>query len=284
MPVRPVRDSLAGLTPPGRSRTVGRPVHTSAVLACPPPLTSAWVSDGGRSATGPRDPHHTDPCLEHDPRKNRREQAYFPAEQPSPRQDARLPPAHAYPRRPRHPGGPSSQGSHRALRLRPTRAARAAQVAGERADFAAVRQGSRWGSGSDSSARGARQPDRPPSGATAAGRFCGSKAVGNAVVRNRTKRRLRAQLAARLDAVPAGFDLVVTGQSRAAQATRRSWAQSSMRCLPTAVAKVSARRCLVTWGGPWPGRSSRRSGSTSGSFRRCARRPAGSTPRAPRMP
>ena len=47
-----------------------------------------------------------------------REQAHLPAEQPSAGQDPRLPPAHAYPRRPRHPGCPPPQGSLRTVRLR----------------------------------------------------------------------------------------------------------------------------------------------------------------------
>src|SRR5450631_110357 len=47
-----------------------------------------------------------------------REQAHLPAEQPSAGQDPRLPPAHAYPRRPRHPCCPTRQGSLRTVRLR----------------------------------------------------------------------------------------------------------------------------------------------------------------------
>ena len=50
--------------------------------------------------------------------------------------------------------------------------------------------------------------------------FVVSKAVGNAVVRNRTKRRLRASVATRLDGIPAGYDLVVRANPAAAQATR----------------------------------------------------------------
>ena len=46
-----------------------------------------------------------------------REQADLPAEQPPPRQDARLPVAYAHPRRPRDPRGPSSQGPQRAVGL-----------------------------------------------------------------------------------------------------------------------------------------------------------------------
>ncbi len=43
-----------------------------------------------------------------------------------------------------------------------------------------------------------------------------SKAVGNAVVRHRVSRRLRAQLAPRLAALPAGTDLVLRAAPRAA--------------------------------------------------------------------
>ena len=49
--------------------------------------------------------------------------------------------------------------------------------------------------------------------------FVVSKAVGNAVVRNRTKRRLRAAMAAELAGIPAGLDVVVRAQPAAAKAT-----------------------------------------------------------------
>jgi ribonuclease P protein component len=48
--------------------------------------------------------------------------------------------------------------------------------------------------------------------------FVVSKAVGNAVARNRTKRVLRHLMAARLDQVPAGTDLVVRANPSAAGA------------------------------------------------------------------
>jgi ribonuclease P protein component len=48
--------------------------------------------------------------------------------------------------------------------------------------------------------------------------FVVSKAVGGAVVRNRTKRRLRALVAARLPLLPSGTDLVVRANPVAAQA------------------------------------------------------------------
>ena len=67
--------------------------------------------------------------------------------------------------------------------------------------------------------------------------FVVSKAVGNAVVRNRTKRRLRALMAARLGAIPAGTDLVIRANPVAAQANSASLAIE----LDTLLARVSAR-------------------------------------------
>lgn len=49
--------------------------------------------------------------------------------------------------------------------------------------------------------------------------FVVSKAVGNAVVRNRTKRRLRAAMAGRLSGIPAGVDVVVRANPAAAEAS-----------------------------------------------------------------
>lgn len=49
--------------------------------------------------------------------------------------------------------------------------------------------------------------------------FVVSKAVGNAVVRNRTKRRLRASMASRLSGIPAGYDVVVRANPAAGQAS-----------------------------------------------------------------
>lgn len=48
--------------------------------------------------------------------------------------------------------------------------------------------------------------------------FVVSKAVGRAVVRNRTKRRLRALLAGRLTGIPGGTDVVVRANPAAAEA------------------------------------------------------------------
>ncbi|GAA3601582.1 ribonuclease P protein component [Marihabitans asiaticum] len=48
-----------------------------------------------------------------------------------------------------------------------------------------------------------------------------SKAVGNAVTRNRVKRRLRAQIAPLLTSIPSGTDLVLRANPAAAQASSR---------------------------------------------------------------
>jgi len=54
--------------------------------------------------------------------------------------------------------------------------------------------------------------------------FVVSKAVGGAVVRNRTKRRLRALVADRLTGIPTGLDVVVRASPPAAEATYRELA------------------------------------------------------------
>ena len=56
--------------------------------------------------------------------------------------------------------------------------------------------------------------------------FVVSKAVGGSVVRNRTKRRLRALVAQRLSSIPDGVDLVVRANPPAAQATSRELAKA----------------------------------------------------------
>ncbi|MFG1649162.1 ribonuclease P protein component [Micromonospora sp. NPDC049275] len=111
----------------------------------------------------------------------------------------------------------------------------AAQRLRRSADFAAaVRGGRRVGRGAVvvhltmPSATGASTTTSPeparhtvaeqPSVPARAG-FVVSKAVGNAVVRNRVRRRLRALVRERLDALPAGSTLVVRALPAAAEAS-----------------------------------------------------------------
>lgn len=61
--------------------------------------------------------------------------------------------------------------------------------------------------------------------------FVVSKAVGNAVVRNRTKRRLRAIAASHVERMPSGLDVVVRAQPAAATATSAALAADFDRLL-----------------------------------------------------
>ncbi len=65
-----------------------------------------------------------------------------------------------------------------------------------------------------------------------------SKAVGNAVVRNRVKRRLRAQVAPLLATVPPGTDLVLRANPAAAGAASREIGEALARTLETLIAQL----------------------------------------------
>ena len=72
--------------------------------------------------------------------------------------------------------------------------------------------------------------------------FVVSKAVGGAVVRNRTKRRLRALMAARVGSLPTGLDLVIRANPVAAQANSASLATDLDVLLARVASKLSAVR------------------------------------------
>ena len=65
-----------------------------------------------------------------------------------------------------------------------------------------------------------------------------SKAVGNAVVRNRVKRRLRAQVAPLLATVPLGTDIVLRANLAAAGAASREIGEALARALETLIAQL----------------------------------------------
>lgn len=71
--------------------------------------------------------------------------------------------------------------------------------------------------------------------------FVVSKAVGNAVVRNRTKRRLRASVATRLSGIPSGLDVVVRANPAAARATYAELDSALERQLTRVCEQVGAR-------------------------------------------
>lgn len=79
-------------------------------------------------------------------------------------------------------------------------------------------------------------PDGPVVG------FVVSKAVGNAVVRNRVKRRLRALVGERLTSLPASASLVVRAQVAAADATYGRLGSDLDGALRTAVRRAEAAR------------------------------------------
>ena len=70
--------------------------------------------------------------------------------------------------------------------------------------------------------------------------FVVSKAVGTAVVRNRTKRRLRALAWERIDRIPDGTDVVIRANPPAAQADSTSLAQEIDRLLPRVLGRLDA--------------------------------------------
>ena len=72
--------------------------------------------------------------------------------------------------------------------------------------------------------------------------FVVSKAVGTAVVRNRTKRRLRALMAARVRDVPAGTDVVVRANPVAAQADSSALGAELDRLLGRVLGRLGGAR------------------------------------------
>jgi ribonuclease P protein component len=72
--------------------------------------------------------------------------------------------------------------------------------------------------------------------------FVVSKAVGNSVVRHRVVRRLRALVAAQLDLLPTGADLVVRAQPAAATATSAQLGEDLDRVLRRTLRPVGGER------------------------------------------
>lgn len=72
--------------------------------------------------------------------------------------------------------------------------------------------------------------------------FVVSKAVGNAVTRNRVKRRLRAAMVALLPELPAGHDVVVRANPPAATADYQDLADELGRLTRASLTKLDRRR------------------------------------------
>jgi len=109
-------------------------------------------------------------------------------------------------------------------------------------DFAAVFRGARGAGGSRSGSRfivvqvtstDARAGQPPRVGLVV------SKAVGNAVVRNRTKRVLRALMSTRIDQLPAGVDVVINAKTDLPGTPTALLAQDLDRLLITVLRRVA---------------------------------------------
>jgi ribonuclease P protein component len=113
------------------------------------------------------------------------------------------------------------------------------------ADFAAVTRGARGAGGSRSGSRlivvhanstDARAGQPPRVGLVV------SKAVGNAVVRNRTKRVLRALMSARVVQLPAGVDVVIRAKPDLPGTPTAVLARDLDRMLTTVLRRVAPQK------------------------------------------
>ena len=192
------------LTRAAGARTVAR----SGMVPTGPPRRSAGLAG---SRTDPRFATSLEPL---------REQAHLPAEQPASSQDTRLPVAHADAGRAGDPCGTSRQGPRAPVRLRPEVVLASRHRMRRRQDFEAALHRAAGGRRAGSpllvghlapQAQGG-VPHVPVVGLVV------SRSVGNAVVRNSVKRRLRVLAAARLHLLPPGSRLVLRAAPAAAGA------------------------------------------------------------------
>jgi ribonuclease P protein component len=111
-------------------------------------------------------------------------------------------------------------------------------------DFAAVFRGARGAGGSRSGSRfivvhltwtDARAGQPPRVGLVV------SRAVGNAVVRNRIKRVLRALMSSRIDRLPAGVDVVINAKTDLPGTPTALLAQDLDRLLSTVMRRVARK-------------------------------------------
>lgn len=167
------------------------------------------------------------------------EQENVPAEQPSSRQGARFPPAYAHPCRPRHPGCTPSQGPHRTLRVasRPRQPvvfvlAKAQRITSADDYKRVVRRGRRIAGVNCVT----YQLMNPNGGAPRFG-FIVAKTVGNAVVRNRVRRRLKAIAFDLARTLPDGAETVFRALPPAATANFSDLSTEAQRSTERLVAK-----------------------------------------------
>ena len=180
-----------------------------------------------------------------DPIGENREQAYVPAEQPPPSQGARIPAAHAHPRRALHPVCASPQGPQEPRGLSPgldrPRDLASVLPAPHRLtrgdDLRRVSRDGRRG-GSDTLVVHLLTRDAGSSGTAGdpvrVG-FVVSRAVGSSVLRHRVQRRLRHLCRDRLSQFSPGSELVVRALAPAGRATYQELGADLDRCLQRAL-------------------------------------------------
>lgn len=170
-----------------------------------------------------------------------REQAYVSAEQPPPSPHARFPPPHAHSRRSRHLVRAPPQGPQEPRRLSHRVLPRSQRLT----DGESFRRTTRRGRRSTSATLVVHllldAPQAPHSGSARVG-FVVGRGVGNAVVRNRTRRRLRHLAKERLGELPPGSMLVVRALPAAADASSSRLGRDLDRCLTRQLESVGAGR------------------------------------------
>jgi ribonuclease P protein component len=168
-------------------------------------------------------------------RRSSREQAYVPAEQPSTPQGARFPPAHAHPCGAQHSVCAPSQGSQQPVGLTrhavdPPVLAKEHRLTSSEGFYQASRAGSRAGTRTLVIHLLSRESGERQVG------FVVSRAVGNAVSRNRVKRRLRHLTRERLSTLPGSCVFVVRALPAAALASSAELGADLDRCLKRVLA------------------------------------------------
>ena len=192
-----------------------------------------WGGGASRRAPSTARKGITDPreSTRSHPERDTREQAHLPAEQPSPSQGAWIPTAHADPCWPRHHLRPPSQGPQDPDGLSGVPQPIAVLPAAHRLSGAdefrrAVRTGERAGGRLVVVHRAGSDPAVP-----ARVGLVVSRSVGNSVVRNLVKRRLRHLVAVHLDALSPGDLVVLRAQPAAAAASYAELGRELTRCL-----------------------------------------------------
>jgi ribonuclease P protein component len=178
------------------------PLEAGLLPGIPPPYTGPSVAPRFHRSSAPPGPT----CAQAFQEAMREED--LPAQQPEAQQDPRLPHSHADSWRSGTAHPPSSQGTSRPVSL--------IWRVRDRASFRALATGRRHRRGVLTMTRIPGREGDPPRVAFAVGR-----PVGNAVARNRVRRRLRSLIRAHRDELAGGHDYLLGASPKAVSATYR---------------------------------------------------------------